>query len=166
MGARAAALDADRGTVTISRKQASGEEGGGQPAAGGGGGKTVLEEVDFGRCLLALGSRPRPPPPGFVDPGVWGGVAMLGERGGSGGGADREELSREVAAGKSVTVVGSSWQALELACWLQERRGGSPEKVTYCQAPQGLGGFVILLLLVTPGVHETKEKQTCGPSKM
>ncbi|CAM9701740.1 unnamed protein product, partial [Laminaria digitata] len=121
MGARATALDADRGTITISTKHAPGGEG-----TEGGLGKTILEEVKFGRCLLALGSRPRPPPPGFVDPAVWGGVSMLGAR--AGGGADREELSREVTSGKSVTVVGSSWQALELACSLQEGRSGSTEK--------------------------------------
>lgn len=58
--------------------------------------------VGFGRCLLALGSRPRPPPPGFVGPAARGRVALLGARD---GGADREALQGEVAAGGSVTIV-------------------------------------------------------------
>ncbi|CAN0501795.1 unnamed protein product, partial [Ectocarpus sp. 12 AP-2014] len=74
------------------------------------------EAVAFGRCLVALGSRPRPPPPGFIDPAARGHVTLLGSREGAG----REELKREVAAGRAVTIVGSSWQALELACWIQE----------------------------------------------
>lgn len=75
------------------------------------------EVVAFGRCLLALGSRPKPPPPGFIDPGARGRVTLLGARG---GGMSREELRREMAAGRAVTIVGSSWQALELACWLRQ----------------------------------------------
>ncbi|CAM9684449.1 unnamed protein product, partial [Ectocarpus sp. 4 AP-2014] len=74
------------------------------------------EVVAFGSCLVALGSRPRPPPPGFIDPAARGHVTLLGSREGAG----REELKREVAAGRAVTIVGSSWQALELACWIQE----------------------------------------------
>ena len=149
MGSRVTALDADRGTVTVwthralgndgraevrggaGRKEGWRRRGEGEEEGGGGGkegGKAVLQEVEFGKCLLALGSRPRPPPPGFVDPAVWGSVSLLGSRGG--GGLDREELSREVAGGRSVTIVGSSWQALELACSVQEGRiASSPEKV-------------------------------------
>eukprot|EP00903_Cladosiphon_okamuranus_P009619 g9155.t1 len=79
------------------------------------------EVIGFGRCLLALGSRPRPPPPGFIEPAARARVALLGARD---GGADREQLRKEVAAGGSVTIVGSSWQALELACWLQQEGRG------------------------------------------
>lgn len=107
-GKKATTLDADRGLVTLASSQQT--EGGVSP-----------QEVAFGRCLLALGSRSRPPPPGFIDQSAWADVALLGSR----EGIDREGLRREVAAGRSVTVVGSSWQALELACWLQEGRSVS-----------------------------------------
>lgn len=107
-GTKVMTLDADRGLVTLASSQQT--EGGVSP-----------QEVAFGRCLLALGSRSRPPPHGFIDPSAWADVALLGSR----EGIDREGLRREVAAGLSVTVVGSSWQALELACWLQEGRSVS-----------------------------------------
>lgn len=107
-GKKATTLDADRGLVTLASSQQT--EGGVSP-----------QEVAFGRCLLALGSRSRPPPPGFIDQSAWADVALLGSR----EGIDREGLGREVADGRSVTIVGSSWQALELACWLQEGRSVS-----------------------------------------
>lgn len=157
-GARANALNADLGLVTLSLPpQTPGSSAGGttapatraQPAAWVEGGHERVvsaspavaptidgsvreaaasaespapptrkeEVVGFGRCLLALGSRPRPPPPGFIEPAARVRVALLGARD---GGADREQLRKEVAAGGSVTIVGSSWQALELACWLQQ----------------------------------------------
>lgn len=120
-GERAIALDADRGLVTLlGARLREGEPNGAGKAA-------AREEVGFGRCLLALGSRPRPPPPGFIDPAAWEDVWLLGSR----GGLDREGLRKEVAAGRAVTVVGSSWQALELACWLQEGRSVSSVKVRY-----------------------------------
>ncbi|CAM9351720.1 unnamed protein product, partial [Ectocarpus sp. 8 AP-2014] len=92
------------------------------------------EVVAFGRCLVALGSRPRPPPPGFIDPAARGHVMLLGSREGAG----REELKREVAAGRAVTIVGSSWQALELACWIQEGRSGAAAAAA--AAGKGSGG--------------------------
>ncbi|CAM9836992.1 unnamed protein product, partial [Hapterophycus canaliculatus] len=143
-GARATALNADLGLVTLSSpsSQPSGaaaaaaarantgateQRNQGPPATAasttdGNSPPRKQEVVAFGRCVLALGSRPRPPPPGFIDPAARGSVALLGAMDG-GGGVSREELKREVAAGAAVTVVGSSWQALELACWLQEGRG-------------------------------------------
>ncbi len=156
-GARATALNADRGLVTLSLPPAaagaassggdssSGDYSSSSSGGGGGGGgrdqtadgsregaaevsapvqqqplpPRKEEVIGFGRCLLALGSRPRPPPPGFIDPEARGSVALLGAREGDGG-ASRDELRREIVAGRSVTIVGSSWQALELACWLQQ----------------------------------------------
>lgn len=110
IGVRATALDADLGKVTLVDPRLR--------HGTGNGGRMVREDVTFGRCLLALGSRSRPPPPGFVDPAAWEDVALLGSR----GGVDREGLRQDIASGRAVTVVGSSWQALELACWLQEGR--------------------------------------------
>lgn len=131
-GARATALNADLGLVTLTLSSSTTDDAGatnigiagdkdqGAPARNSPHRKQ--EVVAFGRCLLALGSRPRPPPPGFIDPSARGNVALLGARDSRIG---REELKREVEAGAAVTVVGSSWQALELACWLQEGRSGS-----------------------------------------
>ncbi|CAN0181141.1 unnamed protein product, partial [Ectocarpus fasciculatus] len=96
------------------------------------------EVVAFGRCLVALGSRPRPPPPGFIDPAARGRVTLLGSREGPG----RDELKREVAAGRAVTIVGSSWQALELACWIQEGRSAAAAAAASAAAAadKGSGG--------------------------
>lgn len=97
------------------------------------------EVIGFGRCLLALGSRPRPPPPGFIEPAARGRVALLGARD---GGANREALRKEVAAGGSVTIVGSSWQALELACWLQQEGRGAATTVDNVSRMLRCGGLV------------------------
>ena len=130
MGSRATTLDSDRHTITVTRSRELEEGGEGREEVGGGkeeGGEDVaMTQIEFERCVLATGSRPRPPPPGYVDPRVWGGVSVL--RSGGEGRQDREELSREVAAGRSVTVIGSSFQALELACSLQEKRNASSQK--------------------------------------
>lgn len=103
------------------------------------------EVVGFGRCLLALGSRPRPPPPGFIEPAARGRVALLGARD---GGADREQLRREVAAGGSVTIAGSSWQALELACWLQQEGRGAPASVDSVSRVGGKDPCLVDMFLV------------------
>ncbi|CAM9248189.1 unnamed protein product [Scytosiphon promiscuus] len=153
-GARATALNADLGQVTLSSPAADGSSAAERantgaagelahgtpaepaPASGRNAPRRKQEVVAFGRCLLALGSRPRPPPPGFIDPSAREGVALLGARDGAGG-LGREEMKREVEAGKSVTVVGSSWQALELACWLQEGRGAG---AAWAGMEKGLNG--------------------------
>lgn len=142
-GVKATALDADRGLVTLSpssnrrptaamEEEALSDRGNGRAVASKeGSGAAVREEVKFGRCLLALGSKPRLPPPGFVDPSAWQDVSLLGSR----EWVNREELKRDISAGKAVTIVGSSWEALELACWLREERGrfNSSGKVRWCR---------------------------------
>ena len=196
-GARATALNADLGLVTLSLPPSQQQTPGASPAAAGGGGGgapatraqpdawveggregivsaapgpaapttdgsvreaaaatespaspgRTEEVVGFGRCLVALGSRPRPPPPGFIEPAARGRVALLGAR--EDGGADREQLRKEVAAGGSVTIVGSSWQALELACWLQQEgaRGTATIVDTVSRAASGGEGRTLLFFV-------------------
>lgn len=87
-GTRAAALDADRGVLVLSGSEEAGE-------------RSQQEVVRFGRCLLATGSKPKPPPAGFVDPAVRTDPALLGWK----NQAVRDELRDAVAAGKvSVSV--------------------------------------------------------------
>lgn len=169
-GARATALNADLGLVTLSLPPAdAGAVSSGDNGRSGGSDGTAqtadasreeaagtstpahpppppptptprMEEVvGFGRCLLALGSRPRPPPPGFIDPEARSSVSLLGARDGDGG-ASREELRRDIVAGRSVTIVGSSWQALELACWLQQE--GRNASTVADRVRRGVAGYI------------------------
>lgn len=122
-GAKAMSIDADRGVLIVSRVGRAGT--GNVSRRVGKEEKLQGEAVGFGRCLLAFGSKPRPPPLGFVDPAVRADAALLGWR----ESATRENLREAVADGKMVTVVGSSWEALELSCWLQEARVVGTDKV-------------------------------------
>lgn len=82
-GMRATGLDAERGFLELS-------------GGGGEGGPGRREIVKFERCLLSIGSQPKPPPTGFVDPAALKDVALLGWK----DEGVRHELREAVAAGK------------------------------------------------------------------
>lgn len=126
-GVRATSLDPDRGVLTLAENITMGSRTGPASVPPPPPARPKLEKIAFGRCLLALGSTPRFPPTGYVEPKVWTDMALLGWRDRE----TREGLRRDVEAGKTVTIVGSSWEALELACWLKEgARGSSGETVS------------------------------------
>ncbi|CAM9242694.1 unnamed protein product, partial [Discosporangium mesarthrocarpum] len=100
-GTRATGLDSDAGVVLLDGKGWEGSR-----------------VVGFERCLLAVGSHPREIPPGFVDPAAQKTVSLLGLRGGT-----REQLLAEASGGRGITVVGGSWDALELVALLRESWG-------------------------------------------
>ncbi|KAG5182146.1 hypothetical protein JKP88DRAFT_349035 [Tribonema minus] len=70
--------------------------------------------IGFERCLVATGAPPEPLPDGYVDPAAAGSVLPLH------GSEACEAAMWRVRKGGSVVILGSGWEALELACHLRQ----------------------------------------------